>query len=76
MKKFAKIKREAFGNALAEMIITQEEFARIIGSDQSYLSRLSSDSPSSCRCGKKFVRRVLDGFNGKYKFDDLFFWVK
>lgn len=76
MIKFAKLKREPFGNALADKLITQEEFAKIIGSDQSYLSRLSSDSPSACRCGKKFVRRVLDGFDGKYSFDELFFWVK
>lgn len=76
MNKFAKLNRTFFVNALAESLLTQEEFAISIGSNTSYLSRLSSSSPSSCRCGKKFVRRVLAGFGGKYKFDDLFFWAK
>lgn len=60
--------------ALRDELITQKEFADRIGSTQSWLSRLSSEGVQY-KCGKKFARRVLSGFNGKYVFSDLFFWV-
>lgn len=79
-RKFAKLKREEFHEALRELLLTMEEFADKADTNQSYLSRISSSSPSSCRCGKKYARRVLDALNElhgieRYVFDDLFFWV-
>lgn len=76
MPKLARLKKKEFHEALAEELLTLEEFAEKIGSNQSYLSRIYSESPSGCRCGKKFIRRVLDGFDGKYRFNDIFFWVQ
>lgn len=75
MKRFAKIKRDEFANAVGEDLLTINEFSEKIGIHPSYLSRLSSDTKTGCRCGKKTVRRILSGFNGRYEFDDLFFWA-
>tara|TARA_R100000656_G_C3891525_1_gene116690 strand:- start:287 stop:520 length:234 start_codon:yes stop_codon:yes gene_type:complete len=75
MKKLAKLKRDVFHDKLRDELITMSEFAEKIGTHESYLSRLSSSAPSGCRCERRFVRRVLEGFCNKYKFDDLFFWV-
>jgi|6_EtaG_2_1085325.scaffolds.fasta_scaffold319949_1 hypothetical protein len=76
MKKFAKLKQEAFVDALNKDLITQGEFAEKIGSNQSYLCRISSDSPSGSRCSIKFIRRVLQGFKVNYGLDDLFYYPK
>lgn len=75
MRRYAKLKRMEFSEAVGSELLTIEEFANKIGAHACYLSRLSSDTRSGCRCGKKFIRRILDGFNGKYVFDDLFFWA-
>lgn len=75
MQQYAKLKRDEFSKAVREELITIEEFAETININQSYLSRIDSESRSGCRCTVKFVRRVLKGFDGKYTFDDLFFWA-
>ena len=74
MEKFAKLKREEFAIALSKVLMTQGDFAVSIGSSSSWLSRLGSDK-ECYKCGVKFIRRVLDGFKGKYNVDDLFVWV-
>tara|TARA_R100000656_G_scaffold123332_1_gene99771 strand:- start:101 stop:334 length:234 start_codon:yes stop_codon:yes gene_type:complete len=76
MQQLAKLKREEFHKAVRDKLITIEEFADKIGTSPSYLSRISSDSPSSCRCTLKFSRRVLEGLNWEYsRFNELFFWA-
>lgn len=75
MTKMAKLKVEEFDEAISNELKTISEFAKEIGTSQSYLSRIKSTSDTHCSCSSKFARRVLQGFNGKYRFDDLFFWV-
>jgi hypothetical protein len=75
MKQFAKLKREEFDKAVRDELVTIEEFSDRVQTSPSYISRIGSKSPSSCRCSLKFSRRILNGFNGKYRFDDLFFWA-
>lgn len=75
MKQLAKLKRSDFHRAVRDELLTIEEFASKVGTSPNYLSRISSESPSSCRCSLKFARRVLEGLNGKYRFNDLFFWA-
>ena len=76
MRKFAKIKREKFHDAVAMELTSIKKFAAKIGVNSDYLSRLSSTTPSSCRCTPEFASVILNGFDGKYRFDDLFFWAK
>lgn len=73
MPKLAKIKGPEFEAALGDMLMTMSDLAEKIGSDKSYLSRIKSNR-DPCGCSVKFVRRILNGFGNKYKFDDLFFW--
>ena len=67
-----KIKIGALQGALAKKQISQNGFALYLGTSKGYMSHLMNDrrNPSI-----KTVRNILDYFENKYAFDDLFFWV-
>jgi len=72
----AKLKEEAFFRALKAELLNQKEFSIKIGSQNpQYISKLSNPKHSDITASPTYVKRILDGFSGKYTFDELMYWV-
>ena len=72
MAKNIKLREEEFNLAIKKELLTVGQFAEIIGTSGSYLSRVCLSARNGGSCSPKIARRILDGFKGKYKIDDLF----
>jgi len=72
-----KLKEKPFFTALKNEVLNQQEFSKIIGSENpQYLSNLSKADRVDITASTTYARRILAGFNNKYSFDELMFWVE
>lgn len=70
----AKIITDNFSRALEDQLISHREFAKKIGTTKDWLFKLKSTN-LKYKCSPSFCRRVLDGLDNKFEFNDLFYWV-
>ena len=70
------VKRDKLFMAIARLNLSQRGFALKIGISPNYFSMLKKPETHNSFPSPILRQKILDGFDGKYKFDDLFYLYK
>lgn len=74
MNNVAKIDRQKLKMILREELLTITSLSEKAGTSRVSISQLSSKN-KKFKASPDMCKKILNAFDGKYKFDDIFYWV-